>query len=196
MLYTPGSVCVEGSAAEPDVQDPLDCRLCPKGHWSPRHATLCYECKVGEFSDTINSTGCRNCPPKFGDICGENGSCKADGSDAMSSMASVREAGCRCKDGWEGRFCDVKKDDDSSRLTSLTVVAIVSVVCICTNFYRRCVLGIKDRSTGMEGSELSTSGSGYDKSKSYVPKERPKPQSGVNTFNGRPISMPQFTVAP
>ena len=114
----------------------------------------------------------------------------------MFSMSRIREAGCRCKDGWEGRLCDVEKDDDSSRLVSLTVLAIVSIVCICTNFYRRCVLGIKDRSTGMESGDLSTSGSGYDKSKSYVPKERVKPQATVNSFNGRPLSMPQITVAP
>lgn len=196
VLYTQGSVCVEGSAAEPDVQDPLDCRLCPKGHWAPPHATRCYECRVGEYTDVINSTECLQCPSRFRDICGEHGSCRADGSDEMFSMASIREAGCRCRDGWEGRLCDVKKDDDSSRRISLTVLGIISLVCICTNFYRRCVLGVKDRSTGLESGDLSTSGSGYDRSKSYVPKERAKPQAAVNSFNGRAIRTPQVTVAP
>ena len=47
VLYTPGSVCVEGSAGPPEVVDPGDCKYCPTGHWAPAHATLCYECKVG-----------------------------------------------------------------------------------------------------------------------------------------------------
>jgi hypothetical protein len=114
----------------------------------------------------------------------------------MFSMARIREAGCRCMDGWEGLYCDAEKDDDSSRRISLTVLAIVSLVCICTNFYRRCVLGVKDRSTGLESGDLSTSGGGHDKSKSYVPTDRVRPQAAVNSFNGRPLRTPQVTVAP
>jgi hypothetical protein len=196
VLYTPGSVCAAGSAATTEIQDPADCLVCPEGFWSPEHATRCYECKVGEYTASVNSTDCVPCPSKFDDICGEQGSCHADGSDADYSMASIRAAGCRCTAGWEGLFCDVEKDDDASRLIALTVLGVVSIFCICTNFYRRCVLGIKDRSTGLEGGELSTSGAGYDKSKSYVPKERPRPQPAANSFNGRRLATPQVTMAP
>ena len=114
-------------------------------HWAPAHATLCYECKVGEYW-TKPTRLMQAVPVEFGDICGENGSCKADGSDAMFSMSRIREAGCRCKDGWEGRSTLRRRRLESP--VSLTVLGIVSII-ICTNFYRRCVLGIKDRSTGM-----------------------------------------------
>ena len=197
VLYTPGSVCAAGSAAPTGVTDPAECKICPMGFWAPPHATLCYECAVGKYSNAVNQTECVVCPSKFEDICGDHGSCKVDGSDVLSAMAEIRASGCRCKPGWEGTLCDTEVDDDHSRFIALAIFGAISVVCICRNFYLRCILEYSGDPGDLDVGEMRTHGAGRDTSRSYVAKDRPAMASGSqNSFNGVAIPTPQFNVAP